>query len=490
MKISDYVARFRTPAFMHQLADAQSLIDNESFGLLNEMGTGKSKSVIDAACVLHLEDEIDRVVVIAPASVRSVWLNPDFGEIKKHCWRPANAMEFHSKGLRTAHEIEIPGSDERPLPWVVTNYEYIRPRKNRDRLIEIIRKGRTMLVLDESAFIKSPTAVQTKACLELSDLAVRRVILNGTPITHSPLDLWSQMRFLDEKILPYANFYAFRATFAVVDTRYGFPKILRFQNLDRLQRHVAPYVVRREKRDCLDLPEKIYSQIEVPLDAKSWSVYKKMREEAVVWLDENPSLAAQAGVRVLRLAQITSGFLGGFDDDPKVKPIGTEKLDALTERVEAWIEENPKLKLIVWARFRREIESVAKALKKLLPTYVLYGEQSKDDREEAIRVFSGDDVKGPALLAAQPQAGGFGLNLVAASTVVYLSNDFNLGTRLQSEDRVHRPGQSRNVLYFDVIATGPTGQKTVDHTVVKALREKSEIASWTASAWKAALKEE
>jgi len=491
MNISDYKSKFLDPPpFAYQTEDSQWVIDRPFCGLAHEMGAGKSRIVIDAACALAVGGEIDRVVVISPASVRSVWLNKESGQIRKYAWFAGRVMEFHSKGLREIF------SDGGGLDFIVTNYEYLRPRANRDRLIEIVKSGKTLLVADESLYIKEHRAIQTKACIEIGAYAARRVILNGTPITHGPLDLWSQMLFLDKGILPYANFFAFRATFAVIDTRFGFPKIVRYQNLERLQRHVSPYMIRREKKDCLDLPEKIYTQIDVPLSKKTWEIYKTMRDECVVWMEQNPSLAAQAGVKVMRLAQITSGFLGGFDPEKeegiptKIKPIGTEKIDLLQDRVSEWLAENPELKLIVWCRFRHEIEQVAQRMTKILPVFKIYGAQKREEREQAIKVFSGDTKTKAAMLIAQPQAGGFGLNLVAATTVVYLSNDFNLGTRLQSEDRVHRPGQKSNVQYFDIVAVGPSGQRTCDYTIVKALREKNEIASWTASAWRVELMEE
>jgi len=347
-----------------------------------------------------------------------------------------------------------------------------------------------MLVCEESSFIKNHTAVQTKACLELAAGAKRRVILNGTPITKNPLDMWPQLRFLSPKILPYANYYAFRATFAQIDTRFGFPRIVRWQNLDELQRLAAPYVIRREKKDCLDLPEKTYTTLEVKLDHETWKVYQKMKKEAVVWLEQNPSLAGQAGVKLVRLAQITSGFLGGFTDDEPVKGIGNEKANALAERVREFLAERADAKIIVWCRFRRDIEELAYKLEMFVPSYKLYGAQKRADRERAIKMFSAGGELGPAVLFAQPQAGGYGLNLVGSSTVVYFSHDYNLAARLQSEDRVHRPGQTRNVLYTDVVATGPDGQRTIDHIVVAALRAKQELAAWTAGAWKRALMEE
>jgi SNF2 family DNA or RNA helicase len=484
---------WKTKPYAHQIEGVKLLLDHQFFGIFSEMGTGKTKQVVDAACVLCEAEQVDSVLVVSPASVRGVWLDAEMGEIRKHAWVPSRALEYHGK------KIKVVWTDEAPeLAWIVTNYEFIRVEKNRERLQDMMRDRRVLLVLDESSFVKNRRAAQTRACMELGKLAVRRVILSGTPITNNPLDLWSQISFLSPKILPYRNFYHFRANFAVMGG-WQHKQVARWVNLEQLQQLVAPHVIRREKKDCLDLPEKIYTQLEVPLTDTVWKTYRQMRDEAVVWLGENPSEAAQAGVRVMRLAQITSGFLGGFPREdalaPRVRPqeVGREKLECLTAWVKERLLEKPSLKIIVWCRFVAEIERAARELARVIPTYKLYGNQSVDERKEAIALFSRPDEdpnSSPAMLVAQPQAGGFGLNLVAADTVVYLSNDFNLATRLQSEDRVHRPGQTRHVLYVDIIATGPAGQRTVDHEVVKALRNKADLARWTASAWRAAIMED
>lgn len=474
--------------YKHQEEGIKLLLEHDYFGLFHEMGCGKSLQVVHAACKLQEQGKIDVVLVVAPAAVRSVWINPEFGEVKKHAFVPSMVCEYHNP-------VKVIWSDkDARLVWFVTNYEFVRSETHRKNLLKLLKGRKVMMVADESSLLKNRSAAQTKACLKIGLECDRRVILNGTPIANNPLDLWSQMQFLSKDILPYANYYSFRATFARMAPHCSFPKILGWQNLDRLQDQIAPYVIRREKKDCLDLPEKIFTIREVPLTADTWKVYTQMREEAVVWMDENPSMAAQAGVKVLRLSQIAGGFLGGFqtdeDPEPQVKEIGREKLNVLREYVTSLLADKPNLKIIVWGRFRAELERVYTEFADIIPTYLLYGGQTKDDRSSAIDRFSRVEDKGPALLAAQVRAGGLGLNLVAADHVVYLSNDFSLMTRLQSEDRNHRPGQRNNVLYLDLIATGPKGEKTIDSTVLAALKSKNDLATWTSSAWKRALTED
>lgn len=501
--------KYRTIPYRHQVDDTRSLFDREYFGLLNEMGTGKTKTTIDAACELYSWDKIDAVLVVAPAKVRDVWIDKDEnpkldGEIHQHRWIPSCVVEYHSKA-------RVIWKDENwKLLWVVTNYELIRKiLKDRsmphvEKLGELLKDQKVFMVLDESSFIKSKDADQTKVCMKLGRKAKRRTILNGTPM-NNPLDLFSQMNFLDagtKTILPFPSYVAYRDRYARISTRFGYPKILGWQNLDELQRYIAPYVVRREKKDCLDLPPKIYMKpIEVTLTQKTWDIYREMRDRAVVWLDKNPSLAQQAAVKTLRLTQITSGFLGGvveledgdlfadgFDEATrKTEEIGREKLDWLLDYVSRLLVDKPELKMIAWCWFRPELERVARELTKLLPTYKIYG-QSDAEREAAERGFKTD--KGPGLLAGQQRSGGFGLNLQVADTCAYMSNYHSLIVRQQSEDRLHRFGQTHPVTYQDILAVGPKGQKTWDHTILRNLREGANLATWTTSAWKRALLDE
>lgn len=487
-RLAAYVERFNMTPFNHQLDGIRMLLEKDNFGLFDEMGVGKSAQVVNAACILSEERVIDTVLVVSPASVRSVWTNEDrdLGEISKHSWASADVMEFHSRGLRGVFQRVCSGT--RPLTWVVTNYEFIRPAKNRDRLIATLGGRPFLMVLDESSMIKNHRAIQTKSCLQIGLHAARRVILNGTPITNSPGDLWSQMRFLSPQILPFKNFFSFRARYAVMGGWQN-KQIVQWVNLEELQDRVRPWVLRREKKDCLDLPEKTYTQVEVPLTPESWERYKSMRDEAIAWFGENPSAAAQAGVKAMRLAQLTSGVLGGVEGEEDACLVSYEKFEFLRCWVIERLEENPYFKVIVWSRFRPQLDLIYEKLAEVIPTYRLCGGQSHAEREAAKLPFM-RPTREAALLSAQPHAGGFGLNLVQANTVVYASNDHALGSRLQSEDRVHRPGQNRNVLYIDVMATGPKGQRTVDHVIVKNLRKKQDLANWTASAWKEALVDE
>jgi len=545
----------RIPPYAHQIVGIEKLVSHPFFFITDEMGAGKTKQCIDAAQVLYQQDVISKVLILTPAAVRGVWFDQELGEIKKHAWEmiPHSITEFHGR-LRVWHFGQKIEKNQSHLRWMISNYEFIRTSKARLQQLVPFLGGDTLLILDESSAVKNYRAEQTKACMFLRKACGRVILLNGTPIANSPADLFSQGQLLNKNILECKTYFHFRSKYAVLGGFLG-KQIVGWRNLEDIQRRFAPYVLRRLKKDCLDLPDKLPPIIlSVPMTNHTWAIYREMRDEMVAWLAHDAvSISAQAVVKGMRLAQITSGFLGGVQEaepqdtfdltgdgdeldldtsrpsfiprtqnqtvgqplDRKMGPpnavqeIGREKLDAYLDWVSARLEEDANLKLLTWCRFRPELARVMRELKVRFPHVsigAIWGGQSHDryktidgvptlvkagERDDSIRLLSPSTTPdGPVIVVGTTATGSMGLNLTAAHVVVYLSNDFSLKTRLQSEDRVHRPGQTHHVSYTDIIATGPTGQKTVDHIIMKALRHKEDLANWTTSAWIHALKEE
>jgi len=500
----------------HQIEGILRLIHEPYFALFDEMGSGKSLQVIVAAQILFENNQIDRVIVIAPASVRSVWFDQELGELKKHLWRDLRVWvtEFHSRKRRW--EQGNPRPDARILRWVITNYDFIRSAERRLELLKVCN-SRTLLVLDESSAVKNPAAKQTKGCEEIRQKCGRIVILNGTPIANNPGDLYSQAHLMNPAIFNVKNWYHFRSRYGVMGGWQG-KQVLSWHDVDDIQRRLAPFVLRRLKSQCLDLPAKLDSvPLIVNLSQKTWEIYKQMRDDMVAWLSQDTlATAQQAIVRLLRLSQITSGFVGGvqqgdvdllsFDpvegesEKPEiglqvglVREIGREKLDLFLSWLKERLEEDPRIKILVWCRFRAELARLADELVKFegLAIGRLWGGQKRVDRDTTLRLLDPRTTPDSSVVVlGTPASGAMGLNLTASHTVVYLSNDYSLKTRLQSEDRVHRPGQTSPVSYFDVIAEGPKGQKTIDHTILAALKRKDDLATWTSAAWIHELQEE
>jgi len=248
----------------------------------------------------------------------------------------------------------------------------------------------------------------------------------------------------------------------------GKPK---YRNLDKLARLIAPHSFRVLKSECLDLPEKIYKTMIFSMTEKQIEVYKKAEEECRLLFEgeETPFVKL---VAVTKLAQITSGYyIHPLADEPVRIEGENPKLDLLAERVLKIVENGSKV--IVWARYRIEIEDIVARLKKEGLTtdrdiVEYHGGVNKDDRKEAIERFERGEA---SIFVGNQQAGGTGITLVAAEYVIYFSNNFSLRDRLQSEDRAHRIGQTKNVTYINIAAKG-----TIDEAVIRALMNKKDIA--------------
>lgn len=520
----EWIERSRQKPYTHQITGVTAILNKPFFMLADEMGAGKTKQVIDAAQVLFVTGQIDRVVVLAPAAVRGVWFDPEFGELKKHLWEnlPSKVTELHAR-VRMWRNYTLISARDLPLEWIISNYDFIRSVQRLEQFKPLCTP-RTLLVLDESSAVKNYRAKQTKAVLTLRRRCGRVVLLNGTPISHSPGDLYSQGNIMDPRITGCSSIMHFRARYAVMGGhgRLAGKLIVGWHNLEDLQQRFAPYVLRRLKKDCLDLPPKLPPvTLTVALSSETWKIYKSMRDDLLAWLDANTAASApQTITRVLRLAQITSGFVGGIEDysqevidsvppswlpfvEPPIAPenspeqlgptrvVGNEKLTLFLEWFAEQMDLDANLKLLVWCRFRPELSRLQEGLEKLaqywswpLSLGTLHGGQTRAERERSIQLLDPRTAPaGPVVVLGTPATGSMGINLSAAHMVIYVSNDYNLKTRLQSEDRVHRPGQVHPVSYFDVVATGPNGQKTIDHHVLSTLRERQDIAHMTTSAW-------
>jgi SNF2 family DNA or RNA helicase len=533
--ITTWEHRCPLPPKQHQRDGVDALLRRPIFMLADEVGGGKTKQVIDAAQLIFESGEIDLMLVLCPAFARGVWANPNplLGEIAKHSWPdlPYACREYSILNDDMTVQRGIYGTrrdEDKFLRWVVSNYEFVRREERLHHLLKYISTKRFWLVCDESWALKDQDAVQWKATYTIRKLARRVTLLNGTPVVDTPMDLNAQMKMLDPRILgfPYLDRWGrqkistattrFREHYAVMNPNTTFPTIVGWQNLEELRAKVSPYVLRRATRDCFDLPDVLEPIIiEAKLD-ESWRLYQEMKKDMIAWLDEHESsIAQQAIVKGLRLAQITSGFLGGvrqfhLEDDPdawrenplappdvpQLKEVGREKLNALLKWLET-LEPSPA-RILIWARFRAEIERTAAAfdLQSKHPhmarrMHMLYGQQSKADRAAAVNALNPDmDPGEPVGVVGSPQAGGAALNLSGANIAISLSHDFNLRVFLQARGRIDRPGQRNKIQYVDVVATGPKGQRTIDHHILAALRGKDDIAKWTTATWRQKLQEE
>jgi SNF2 family DNA or RNA helicase len=362
------------------------------------------------------------------------------------------------------------------LHILVVNVEGLAFDRTMDELTKFCNKHSTMIVVDESTRIKHRQAQRTKGALKLRNLCRLARIASGTPIIKSPLNAFTQFKFLDPDILGYSNYKVFENHFALKGG-YGGYQVLQYQNLDELTDKIDKASYRVLKDDCLDLDPKIYQKRNVPLNGEQISIYKQMVEDSIADIEsmkqENKYLEATIIlVKYLRLQQITSGFVPILDaagQSQGYTPFGKGCPPKIGEALN--IIDECQGKVIVWARFIPEIRMMCDALKKAeIPFVEFHGGINESDRVIARTQFQ-EDNDNIRVFVGQIQTGGVGITLNRARTVIYLSNTFNTEDRVQSEDRAHRIGTVGSVTYIDLIAPG-----TVDQHIMRSLREDKKLS--------------
>jgi SNF2 family DNA or RNA helicase len=331
--------------------------------------------------------------------------------------------------------------------------------------------GRALIGIDESTTIKSPTAKRTKNILKIGDLAKYRRILTGSPVTKSPLDLYTQCKFLDPFHLDESSYYAFRARYAnMVKRNFGgrsVQLVVSYRRLDELAEKLEKFSYRVLKEDCLDLPEKVFVTRNVELSDEQKKMYLTMKNAAIAEQDGKVMSSMSALTTLLRLHQITCGHMK--TDDGETLPIKNNRLTSLMECLE-----ETDGKVIIWANYREDIKNIVESLKKAYgdaSTVEYHGGVDPRVRQDNIALFQ--EKNGPTrYFVGNAQTGGYGITLTAANTVIYYSNNYDLEKRLQSEDRAHRIGQTGSVTYIDLVA-----EKTIDDRIIKSLKNKVDIAN-------------
>src|SRR6267142_6871151 len=497
--------------YAHQLEGVKFLVARSGAMLTLEMGLGKTRCALVAAQQLFAECKIDRVLVLAPAAVRISWIE----ELAKLQLKDLVLCKYEPKNQKVyrASSLEVPNRIlERPLSFMLVSYALLPQQRHVKALSKWAANGKTLLVCDESSFLKNRTAKQTKGSAEIASACRYRWLLTGTPIANSPLDLYGQALVLSPQngnghnykpngigpLKGFGNFYHFQSRYAIVKMqqmgKLHFRQVVGYQNLDELTKRFAPYVLRRTKAECLDLPERSYTVREVALKDSTWRVYQELKRDALLALGDGDVIPEpNPAVRLLRLAQITSGHVGtqasiSTDLEPSalgtLRDISDEKLSWLVNQILEGELSNENA-LLVWTRWRREHERLQEMLATKIEVYRIFGGQQPKNRSYDVNTFQSSDKR--RIKIAQVHAGGYGLTLTAANTAVYISNSFSYIDRVQSADRIHRISQTKPCLYVDVLACGPRGEKTVDHFILKTLQEKKSLAEVTCAAWKAAL---
>ena len=464
----------RLQPYAHQVAAYNRALahfaaeDGGGFALFHEQGCGKTLTAIAIMGRLFLEGKIRRALVAAPLAVLPVWEK----DMAAAATFPYTLHILHGTArakdaARRALLEEAPGL----LQVLVINYDGLRSGQNRDFIRAFAPQ---MTIADEGQRIKNHRSQQAKAMHELGGMARYRLLLTGTPVGNSPLDLWSQYRYLDRSIFE-PSFYAFRAHYASMGG-YGGYEVIAYRHLDELTKKAHAIAHRVTKAQALDLPERIDQVLYCQLEPQARRAYRQMQREKVAELEGGTATAPQIITQMLRLSQITGGFLPA-DGGPLTRVSGA-KLALLRETMEDRIAAGEKV--VIFARFRAEIADILKLCLELGgpgATRSIWGEVPSKAYGQAVEDFQTD----PAVrfFVAQIQAAGAGITLHAAHTAIFYSLDYSYLAYDQAKARIHRIGQRQPCTYLHLVA-----QDTIDEAVLGALQQKRSIAEDIVDNWR------
>ena len=463
--------KFKTEPYAHQLKALELSWDKSYFAYFMEMGTGKSKVLIDNIAMLYDAGKINGVLIVAPKGVYKNWYD---GEIPDHLpdhidhtsvlWQSM----INKKQQTELDKLFAPGED---LHILIMNVEAFSTKKGVEFAAKFLRCHRTMMAIDESTTIKNPDAKRTKHICTLGEYAGYKRILTGSPVTKSPLDLYKQCEFLEDELLGFSSYYAFRTRYAVMRTANFSGRsvqiVVGYRNLDELSDKLKAFSYRVLKDECLDLPKKTFMKREVLLTPDQSKAYLQMQKLAHAQMNGKMMSTATVLTQLMRLQQITCGHFTA--DDGTIHEMPNNRIGELLNLLD-----EVEGKVVIWAQFQRDVHNIINALSKEYGegTFVdYYGLTPQEERQSNIKKFQDPD-SGVRFFIGTTQTGGYGITLTAASTMIYYSNGYDLEKRQQSEARIDRIGQTKPMTYIDIIC-----ENTVDTRIVKALRKKVDIAT-------------
>lgn len=445
---------------------------NKGFGLLFEMGCGKTLTAIAIAGAGYQMGKVERLLIVAPTSVVAVWPKElqEYAKFKYTCKTLLGEKKQRIKQIDDLLKFPF-----KALKVAVINYESTWRPEILEKLKEF---DADMVIADESQRIKTYDAAQSKAMHELGDQARYKLILSGTPVQTAAIDIWSQYRFLDKTVFG-DNFFKFRGRYAIMGG-YGNKKIVGYKDLEGLIKKEHSIAFRVTKDEALDLPEQTFEIRKIQFNQKEKNLYERIKKDSYAELDGGGHITATTVLtRLLRLQQLAGGFLVQ-DDAQKPQLVSRAKLDALADIIEDYVIGSGK-KLVIFARFIAEVKAIMELADKVLPKELkqvaIYGDIKKEDRGDIVKQFQEDPKT--VLFIGQIDTAGTGITLTAADTCVYYSKNFNYATYSQSLSRIHRIGQRNCCTYIDLEIEG-----TIDELISKALSRKEDMAKTVVDNWR------
>lgn len=469
----------RSEPFQHQREALEMGWDREAFAYLLEMGLGKSRVLIDNFCLLHERGDVEGLLIIAPKSVYTNWTRVDDenpGELQRWLWRhvsdTARTYTYRAgRARRDAREREeILDAISPGVRILAINAEALSSTMDANEMARrFLRAHRCMIVVDESTLIKNPKSQRTKACLKLAVLANYRRILTGSPSTGSLSDFWAQFEFLapGRALLGYRLFSTFRARYCVLRDLVVAGRTIQTevgpQNIEELAASVARHSYRRRKKDCLDLPPKVYERAEVELTDEQTKAYAELRRSAMTVIRDSEVTTQIVITQLTRMHQVICGHIR--TDDGRLIMLKNNRMRVLEQLIEGTDEQ-----IVIWAGYRPDAAAIVEFLKEKYGEGCVaewHGGVTQANREAGETDFQA----GRRRFMVATSAGAKGRTWTAAQLVIYYSNNHDLEMREQSEDRTHRIGTTGTVTYVDLVVPG-----TLDEKIIESLRRKYSIA--------------
>ena len=430
----------------------------------HDPGLGKTRTGLETFKYYRSKNPKLRLLVVCPLSLVNAAWGEDIKKFTDFSYTPF-------KDLKKCREVP---------DIVIINYECLISKKNLPLVESLIWKHHFMCILDESSRLKNNKSVTTKTLLRLADSFNYRIVASGTPMPNSELELWGQMNFVEPEML-HKSFYAFRNTYFHLErngimrrgSRYmskdelreifseGWKYTITDESREELMNVIQPVTHWVKKEEALDLPEKIDEVREVTLSAQERKAYKEMEDLLITEIDGVEVTAQIALTKLMKLRQVTAGFLYSADGDSL--PIGKS---SKVKELENVLEELGKQQVIVWVQFHHEVRVIEQLIREKFGTVgTLYS--GTKDREESIRQFQQNEVQ---YLIAHPRSAAHGLTFVNCSAMVFFSLDYSYEAHIQARDRIHRIGQGSACLYVYLVASN-----SIDGELLKVLQRKQSL---------------
>jgi len=459
---------YKTQPRNHQKAAIEKLMKHKSCGLFMDIGTGKSWTGIAFMGMRWCNNEIDQVLIIAKNGIHEQWIGEQFPRHMSPVV-PWKSWVWKTAGKKAAREfddlLQFDG-----LRVFAINTEGISTAKAEAAIFKFLdnAKGRTFIIIDESQDIKTMNSNRTVAAIRYGNLAKYKMIMTGTPIAKTVVDLYSQFYFLDPDILGFKYLTTFRNYFCdFMPSEFG-PVVTGHKNIEELYNKIDPYVFRITSAEALDLPPQVFVRRKFVLSKRQYDMIDDLKRQFFAQIDEDSVVAVKNAVSLItRIQQISCGFVVS-EDGVVTHLTENPRIDAMMDVIE-----QRGGKIVIWCRFHEDVELVMKRLGKKAVDY--YGKTSEAQRAINKQLFS-DPNSGVEYFVASPEAAGTGMDGLqhVCATAIYFSNSFNSLARWQSEGRIWRDGTTGTVMYFDLIAKG-----SPDNRILANLKDKKDIADLT-----------